>query len=441
MYPRISSLILIVVTITAAPSVAGIFFETSWNMETGNSNFALTDGYRFNGGCYGNELLKVETGGIAGNNLMGVWLNGEQYAHTLARQLPILEYSDLYYRLYVRVYPKNGISYPNFHGIQNYEQSYPDNFYFSVRDQGDPNSWTCAIGSYAAQPEGMDGHYLYHGALAFNQWYRVEGHIHWYNHVDWASPTKWELRVYDTANRLVLDESQMKGWGSGKSLTEFYSQGKRLYLNGNTTTWSMGTNGPAGGSGQGRVHDISCVALGSDASAWGPVTAKLPLDNLAPKASGFFPKAGATNVAASTVINLALTDAGFGMDTGSIVLKVNGVAVKPNRSGTAWAQSLFYKPPVAFAAGTKVTVEVNARDVAVPANAMVPVAYSFMIAGTPAVRVPAPRGVAGSHRNDAFNLLGQRTGPMAGHSGEASRFIVVHDGNKQQGVKQVLLVD
>lgn len=391
----------------AVPSAAGIYFESSWNMATGNSEMAVTDGYRFTQTA-GTNLLKVETGGVAGNNLMGIWLNGQQFAHSMVSQLPIQDYPDFYYRFYVRVYPKNGISYPNYHGIENLDQSYASNFYFSIRDQGDPNSWTCHVGSYAAQPEGMDQHYMYAGGLSFNVWYRIEGHIHWYNHADWAAPVTWKLRVYDANNNLVFDEGSMKGWSTGVSMKDYFSQGKRLYLNGKTNTWTMGNNGPAGGTGQGRIHDVSCFALGNDASVWGPVTTKLPQDNLKPIASNFFPAANATNVSAGTVINMTLKDAGFGLDSSSIVLKVNGVAVKANRSGSVWSSSLFYKPPVSFPAGAKVSVELNATDKASPANVMAPVVYSFQIAGTPSVHQVQPLSSALAPKQVLYNLLGQR---------------------------------
>lgn len=428
--------VLMLALMAAVPCAAGTYFETSWNTALGNSELALTDGYRFTG-VTGANLLKAETGGIAGNNLLGVWLNDQQYGHSYVMRLPIMDYPDFYYRFYVRVYPKNGISYPNFHGIQNFDQNDPTNFYFSVRDHGASSTWNVAIGTYAAQPENMDKHYSA-GGFAFNQWYRVEGHIRWYSHADWAAPTKWELKMYDASNNLVLDESKLIGMSTGVSLKAYYDQGKKYYLQGKTSTWSMGNNGPAGGTGQGRIHDISAVALGNDASVFGPVSAKLPVDNIAPQASGFFPAANATNISAGTVISMALKDAGLGLDTGSVILKVNGAAVKPTRSGTVWNSTLFYKPPVSFPAGTKVNVEVTARDVSVPANVMAPTAYSFTIAGTPAIRFANP--VAGSRelqtKQIVFNLLGQQD---ASSNIGSSRILLIRAQENKAVTKRVLI--
>lgn len=433
---RFKNLISLLVVGLAGPCLAGIYFESSWNMATGNSELALTDGYRFTQTA-GTNLLKVETGGIAGNNLMGIWLNDQQFAHTMVSQLPVMDYPDFYYRFYIRVYPRTGIRYPNYHGIENLDYNEASNFYLSVRDLGDPNSWGAAVGSYAEQKEGMDNGYL-HGGLAMNVWYRVEGRIHWYSHADWAAPTKWEFKIYDGNNNVVVDERSMYGTTTGATLQSHYDQGKRLFCNGKTATWAMGNNGPAGGTGQGRIHDVSCFALGNDASVWGPVTAKLPADNIKPQASNFFPAQNATNVAAGTPITLVLKDQGFGLDTSSLSVKVNGAIVKFTRSGSIWNSQIFHKPTQSFAPGSKVSVEINAKDLASPAKVMVPVTYSFTVAGTPGINpsrtVLKTLGGSVGQRQNVYNLFGQReisfeNGSAVG--GSQCLFVVVPDGKSK----------
>lgn len=393
----------------AAPCLGAVYFQTSWNTVTGNTEPALTDGYTFNGGCYGTNLLKVESGGVAGNNLYGIWMNGEQYGHSWAKSLPISQYDDFYYRFYVRVYPKNGMSYYAFHGIQNYDGGEPSNFYFSVKDNQSPSGWQAHIGSYATQLDGMDNQYWYGGNLAFNEWFRVEGHIHWYAHGN-SAPAKWEIRLYDMNGNLVIDERNFTGMEKGTNLRAMYDAGRRMYLDGNTDTWSMGNNGPAGGVGTARMHDISCVALGNDPSVWGPVTGLLPGDKSAPYISSYFPAQNATNVTTAAGILLTLKDVGKGVDTNSLVMKVNGVTVAVKRSGAIWSNQLSYKPAAGFPSGAKITVEVSAKDLANPQNAMTPVPYSFTTAGTPGITPGLLRAEEAAPAPNYYNVLGERLG-------------------------------
>lgn len=435
--------LILVVIVTAAPCMAETYFQTSWNLATGNSNEAVTDGYTFNG-SYSTSMLNVETGGVAGNNLYGIWMKDQAWAGVWAQGLPIDKYDDFYYRFHIRVYPKNGMTYFAFHGIQNADEGpgASSNFYLSVKDFGSPNGWQCGIGSYVQQQGGMDqAGYVYRGDLHFNEWYRFEGHIHWYGHGA-SAPVKWEIRAYDAGNNLVLDEDDFVGYSNGVRLSAEYANGKRMNIDGVTNSWFMGNNGPGGGTGSGRMQDISCVALGSDASVWGPVTGRLPEEKIAPLVSQTFPANNATNALANVKTWVTLRDGGLGLDTNSIVMKVNGSTVVHKRGGTIWNSQISYQPAVAFLPGAKVTVEVRAQDLSTPPNAMTPVIYSFTIAGTSGISRNlangTPTALAGPAQA-AYNLLGQ-TISLKNEPGVAGiRWLLIKDERNGVGARRMLV--
>jgi len=233
--------------------------------------------------------------------------------------------------------------------------------------------------NYITQQEGLDGYFHSPQDLICGNWYRIEGHVHWFSHAGQA-PTIMEVRIYDSNNNLVHDPSDFVGMNSGKTLKSFYDAGKRYYQFGDRTTWKMGNNGPASGVGSGKIYDISCVALGN--SGWiGPYSGPTR-DIQPPLFSSWFPAKNNTNVSTAANIMLKVTDKGSLVDLTSIQMKVNGQAVQPGLKGLPGYLSLMFTPPGGLPAGQRITVITRVAD---RASNIATDTLSFTTGGTPGV--------------------------------------------------------
>lgn len=103
------------------------------------------------------------------------------------------------------------------------------------------------------------------------------------------------------------------------------------------------------------------------------------VDVMPPSIESQVPAPGATDVAPNTSIELVLQDAGEGVDTDSIVLKVNGsdVSGQVTTAGTPDSLTLTYEPDEPFSSDSTVNVSVSACDLAAAPNCVGPVTYSF----------------------------------------------------------------
>jgi hypothetical protein len=90
---------------------------------------------------------------------------------------------------------------------------------------------------------------------------------------------------------------------------------------------------------------------------------------------GCEPASGETGIARDTGITLHVMDNSDGVDIATLVMKVDGVSVRPSITGTLTDYTLVYKPPVVFGHSQVVTVTVDASDLA--GNEMTTVYYSF----------------------------------------------------------------
>ncbi len=96
-----------------------------------------------------------------------------------------------------------------------------------------------------------------------------------------------------------------------------------------------------------------------------------------PFVTGQSPTPNAQNVPVNSSVVLHVQDSGDGVDKGSIALKVNGIAVTPQITGTSSDYTVSYVPASPFPYNSTVAVAVNARDLHSPPNVMSEVAYSF----------------------------------------------------------------
>lgn len=130
----------------------------------------------------------------------------------------------------------------------------------------------------------------------------------------------------------------------------------------------------------------------------------VPRDTIMPSVTGLFPVANATEVSAKTLIQFHLKD-DRDVDSTTIVLKVNGQAVKPKITGFQRDLTVTYPNQIGYPSGSVVSIVVNAKDVS--GNSMPTYNYSFTIAGTPRIAMrPVPNPVTNSQMSE-FDPLGR----------------------------------
>lgn len=106
------------------------------------------------------------------------------------------------------------------------------------------------------------------------------------------------------------------------------------------------------------------------------IAAAPPLDVSAPTFINFNPAPEASEVSPHTAIELQIMDEPAGVDSTSIRMQVNGVAVTPLITGSPRTYTVVYRPASPFRLNDTVSVHVAAADRSRPANAD-SVAYSF----------------------------------------------------------------
>ena len=85
---------------------------------------------------------------------------------------------------------------------------------------------------------------------------------------------------------------------------------------------------------------------------------------IAPYTDGHVPVSGAANITPGTNIVVHVKDDETGVDVNTIVMKVNGVTVSPDITGTSADYTLTYDPASDFQHGQTVYVTVDASDLA-----------------------------------------------------------------------------
>ena len=152
---------------------------------------------------------------------------------------------------------------------------------------------------------------------------------------------------------------------------------------------------PAGGFKYGEQASVSITAkdLSQPANTFSEeyVFSILP-DKIPPSVADRFPKKDSIDVRTDTNIIIYLKDDLSGIDKSSIVLLVNDKIVSPEIIGVSSYFILLYTPQERFGYSQKVTVEVRAKDLAAPPNAMAQEIYSFTTVKDPDITAPYADG-------------------------------------------------
>lgn len=109
-----------------------------------------------------------------------------------------------------------------------------------------------------------------------------------------------------------------------------------------------------------------------------------------PYTENHLPAPDAVGVPRTTTIEFDIGDAGFGVAMSSIAMTVEGSPATLEISGDPVLYHVRYVPPVQFAPGQVVDVEINAEDQATIPNVMPPDVYSFTIATATATPTRTP---------------------------------------------------
>lgn len=125
----------------------------------------------------------------------------------------------------------------------------------------------------------------------------------------------------------------------------------------------------------------------------------LDRDTLAPVLGSVDPVDGQENVSSTQRIEVVVFDLGAGIDTGATTMRVDGVAVTAQRSGSASRSTYTYSPPQPWS--NAVTVEMDLQDQAQPPNMQRVVATQFIVEGATFFKGDIDR----DGRVDGFDLV------------------------------------
>ncbi|MBN2093732.1 Ig-like domain-containing protein [candidate division KSB1 bacterium] len=133
----------------------------------------------------------------------------------------------------------------------------------------------------------------------------------------------------------------------------------------------------------------------------------LLIDITKPMTTDHRPARNATQIPTTTDISVQLKDSLSGIDSASIVLKVNSKVVKFDISGTSTNYKISYKPSTAFGYEQKVNVSIEAKDRA--GNKMDTDAYSFTTSKNANVAPAVPTLASPTNNGFLNNVLPQLT--------------------------------
>jgi hypothetical protein len=103
------------------------------------------------------------------------------------------------------------------------------------------------------------------------------------------------------------------------------------------------------------------------------------VDTTPPQFTVMTPSDGATDVAVDAQVRVQLSDGGMGVDIGSIAFTVDGVAVSFTLEGDPYDLTVVYDNADGFTPGAEVAIEVQACDLATPANCGELTDYRFTV--------------------------------------------------------------
>lgn len=288
-----------------APATASAepFFESVWEGQQGTSQDAVTDGGAWDRRETNDESLveirPIDGPGtpieLEGLNMASVTHRGPSaWSMVTKEDVGTDSVEHFYWRMYLRVSSDTNTSWGNVHPFQDFENEdgvdASMNFYIGLSTRTpDRSGWAPYFSSYADQTETIASNFTLTEEeadefLATDKWYRLEGHIEYLDRQDDdRARTLYEMRVFDPEgdpDTPVLTERDLvaancSGDCYGTRLGEHYDAGERWYYRSSSTTFTIGTNGPAASTGEGPLYDVTAVALAHD--TWiGPYGAPAP---------------------------------------------------------------------------------------------------------------------------------------------------------------------
>lgn len=128
-----------------------------------------------------------------------------------------------------------------------------------------------------------------------------------------------------------------------------------------------------------RASDLAAVA-NETVHSWQFTTGGSSVtDTEPPVIAAVSPMDGAEDIKPDAPIVVRLSDAGLGVDVGSITMFVDDIPVSSVVSGTPHSLTLRYSAPGGFARGSTVRVRVEACDRAAPSNCSQPYQFAFAV--------------------------------------------------------------
>lgn len=262
-----------------------LLFESDWNTATGTSCEAISDGDAWdramseecNPGSDAATRLEVVAGaGPSGENVLAVYTNhvgNHGWNYLEEYDLGIAEHDDLRIRFWLRVYG-TGSGYDQGHAHYLEDHHNATNGYFGINSVSDTH-WAAYLWS---GPQGTvydypSDRFLTDEDLPVDTWLRIEIDILWLDHSA-SAQTATHVRIFESDGTLLKDSDD---WHSNDydlagdcnpgsvpsscTLSEYYEAGAYYYWDGTRDGFKVGDNGPASGTGAGRVCDVAMLTI------------------------------------------------------------------------------------------------------------------------------------------------------------------------------------
>lgn len=278
---RLALTFLVLMLISAnALAQNGLVLQSDWSNALGSSDAAVSDGGKwsdFFGNTSAKPVISVVGGGPGGLNALqmnvrlipqGSGLYASQWGAVWRTDFPLNTADDVYYRFYAKMPNQHaaGFSIGNGHYVQDFHGANPlcgggdcdgsqGNTWghqSALCSNGTACTWRSYMasirhniayypelaGCYGIETVGIVNNRVY---LNYDQWYRFEFHIKFLEHTK-SSRTITETRVYDLNGQLIYDTDDMSM--CGRTLSDWYAQGKHWIVEGRDPTLMLGFNGP-----------------------------------------------------------------------------------------------------------------------------------------------------------------------------------------------------
>ncbi len=279
-------------TLLAAPVEAAPFFETVWETELGSGQNAVSDGGNWDR-VETNEpsLAQIRAADgedlppeLAGENMAAINLQGEPNWMMVTKEDVGTDSEDhFYWRMYLRVSGDTETNWGSVHPFQDFETGEPEgglsmNFYLGLSGRNEDRSgWSPYFASYAPQPEMVASYFTLNAEpgdpyLDTDKWYRFEGHIEYLEREGAFARVRYDIHIFDplgdpdtpvfTSDEFSAADCMNECYAS--KLGDHYDDGEAFYFRSESSTFTIGNNGPAQASGNGDLYDVTGVAFSHD---------------------------------------------------------------------------------------------------------------------------------------------------------------------------------